>query len=394
MVDTSSLNHILSINTTTRTALCEPNVPMDTLVAACIPHNLVPPVVMEFPGITVGGGFAGTGGESSSFRYGFFDRTVNWIEIVIADGTVVRASKEDNEDLYFGAASSFGTLGVATLLEISLIPAKKFVELTYVPVDGMESAVKEIEKVTKDENVDYVDGIMFGKDDGVVCVGRLTDDVARAARVTRFTRRADPWFYIHAERLWRGESRREEVVEAIPLTDYLFRCKLSSIASSHRWTFEIIRMHTCSTADTVSPKFPHVQKVPLCALIKTCYRIHGLLPLMPCKVARLSSTLDPCARSIIIIPLISAQIIFLCFLSVSTLVLHQVQFTNSPTRRPRRFLGCEILFQILPYALQPHHALHPRLLHAHKGNVPRPPPIRALLKVYHSRRRHPAPKRL
>jgi len=79
---------------------------------------------MEFPGITVGGGFAGTAGESSSFRYGFFDRTVNWIEMVLADGEVVRASGTEREDLFLGAASSFGTLGVATLLEIQLIEAK------------------------------------------------------------------------------------------------------------------------------------------------------------------------------------------------------------------------------------------------------------------------------
>ena len=46
---------------------------MDALVAATLPHALLPLVVMEFPGITVGGGFSGTSGESSSFRHGPFD---------------------------------------------------------------------------------------------------------------------------------------------------------------------------------------------------------------------------------------------------------------------------------------------------------------------------------
>lgn len=201
---------------------------MDALVAACLPHNLVPPVVMEFPGITVGGGFAGTGGESSSFKYGFFDRTVNWIEIVTADGRIVRASESENKELFFGAASSFGTLGVTTLLEVRLIPAKRYVELRYLPVKGMEDAVKEIRNATRESDVDYVDGIMFGKDEGVVCVGKLKDVVEKGVRVTTFTRRADPWFYIHVERLWRGKSEKKEIVEAIPLTDYLFRCKLAT----------------------------------------------------------------------------------------------------------------------------------------------------------------------
>lgn len=187
---------------------------------------------MEFPGITVGGGFAGTGGESSSFKYGFFDRIVNWIEIVTADGRIVRASEKENSDLFYGAASSFGTLGVTTLLEVRLIPAKRFVELRYIPVDRMDGAVRAIKRASRREEVDYIDGIMFGRDEGVVCVGRLTDDVQKGVQVTRFMRRADPWFYIHVERLWRGKRRREEVVEAIPLTDYLFRCKFSPSTTS------------------------------------------------------------------------------------------------------------------------------------------------------------------
>jgi len=65
MVDTSLLNNVLKVDTNSMTALVEPNVPMDALVQATLPHGLVPPVIMEFPGITVGGGFAGTAGESS-----------------------------------------------------------------------------------------------------------------------------------------------------------------------------------------------------------------------------------------------------------------------------------------------------------------------------------------
>ena len=84
LVDTSELTNVLNIDAEAKVALVEPNVPMDSLVAATIPYGLLPPVVMEFPGITVGGGFAGTSGESSSFKYGFFDRTVESIEMILA----------------------------------------------------------------------------------------------------------------------------------------------------------------------------------------------------------------------------------------------------------------------------------------------------------------------
>lgn len=84
----------------------EPNVPTDALVEFLQPFGLVPPVVMEFPGITVGGGFAGTSGESSSFKYGFFDRTVQSIEIVLGNGEVVTASERERPDLFAGGAGS------------------------------------------------------------------------------------------------------------------------------------------------------------------------------------------------------------------------------------------------------------------------------------------------
>lgn len=102
IVDTSSLSNVLNIDVEQKTALVEPNVSMDAPVAATFGEfGLVPLVVMEFPGITVGGGFSGTSGESSSFRYGAFDATINWIEIVLSNGSVTRAyrTKAEKTDL-------------------------------------------------------------------------------------------------------------------------------------------------------------------------------------------------------------------------------------------------------------------------------------------------------
>ena len=59
MIDISQLDHVLSVDSDSRTAWVEPNVPMDKLVAATLKLGLIPEVVMEFPGITVGGGHHG-----------------------------------------------------------------------------------------------------------------------------------------------------------------------------------------------------------------------------------------------------------------------------------------------------------------------------------------------
>lgn len=224
MIDTSKLTHVLKVDIEAKVALVEPNVPMDSLVAATIPYGLVPPVVMEFPGITAGGGFAGTSGESSSFRYGFFDRTVNSIEMILANGHVVTASSTNMPDLFHGAAASFGTLGVTSLLEVRLIDAKKYVELAYHPIFNMREALQKFEETTKEPSNDYVDGILFAQDRGVICSGRLTDggSTNMNMKIQRFSRAKDPWFYLHASKL---VQRRPNIptTELIPLVDYLFR---------------------------------------------------------------------------------------------------------------------------------------------------------------------------
>ncbi|KAI9819456.1 MAG: hypothetical protein M1827_006904 [Pycnora praestabilis] len=222
MIDTSSLSHVLEVNTTTKTALVEPNVPMDRLVQAVLPYGMVPPVVMEFPGITVGGGFAGTCGESSSFRYGWFDRTLNWVEIILANGSIITASSSENADLFHGAAGALGTLGVTTLVELRLVEAKTYVELTYLPVSSVSQAIERIKTATKDSSVDYVDGILFALNQGIIVTGRLTATVSATTTVQRFSRASDPWFYVHARSLAKRCSTTPSV-EAVPLVDYLFR---------------------------------------------------------------------------------------------------------------------------------------------------------------------------
>ncbi|KIX00900.1 uncharacterized protein Z518_09965 [Rhinocladiella mackenziei CBS 650.93] len=242
-IDISALDNVLSVSPAERTCLVEPNVPMDVLVAATLPYGLVPPVIPEFPGITVGGGYAGTAGESSSFRYGFFDRTVNWIEVILADGKIVIASENEREDLFRGTAGTFGTLGVTTLFEVRLIPAKSFVELAYIGVQSIEEAQAVMKQVGEGEEMDFLDGIMFARDKGVVMAGKFSEqhEKNRELNVVTFTKPWDPWFYLHAEKMVNltpssskrtsnGEDARQIQAlistapqDLIPLTDYLFR---------------------------------------------------------------------------------------------------------------------------------------------------------------------------
>ncbi|KAF2681208.1 FAD binding domain-containing protein [Lentithecium fluviatile CBS 122367] len=223
IVDVSALNNVISIDSEKRTALVEPNVPMDVLVRETMRAGLLPPVVMEFPGITVGGGFVGTAGESSSFKHGFFDRTVLSAEVVLANGTVVTASETSNQELFEGLRGSFGTLGVLTLVEMRLIELKKYVKITYHPTTSIDNAMQRVQQETRREETVYIDGILFSKDSGVIVTGRLTDGTPTSAQpLRRFSRPWNEWFWIHAKSV-ASKPSSTPVTEIVPVEDYLFR---------------------------------------------------------------------------------------------------------------------------------------------------------------------------
>jgi delta24-sterol reductase len=221
IVDVSNLNHVLSIDRQKQTAFVEPNVPMDALVRETIKAGFLPPVVMEFPGITVGGGFVGTAGESSSFKHGFFDRTVLSAQVVLADGTLVTASTSENTELFEGLRGSFGTLGVLTLVEMQLVPLKSMVEVTYHPTSSLEDASNKMQQQTAEQSNDYVDGVIFSKTLGVIVTGRLTDGNASTnLPIRHFSKPWNEWFWIHARSIAQKGAVTKELV---PIEDYLFR---------------------------------------------------------------------------------------------------------------------------------------------------------------------------
>lgn len=217
LVDVSQLNHVIEINTKEQYILVEPNVPMDKLVEATLEYHLVPPVVMEFPGITVGGGVQGGAGESSSFKYGLFHDICLEYEIVIGNGEVLTVSPTQNPDLFYGTACSYGSLGVITLVKLRLVPAKDFVHLTYYNVKSFEEALSLTKKKVGEE-VNFVDGIMFSKKSGMIMTGNFSEK--KDLPISTFCGAKDEWFYLHVNKLSKHHEKYEEL---IPIRDYLFR---------------------------------------------------------------------------------------------------------------------------------------------------------------------------
>lgn len=233
-VDVSRLDRIIAINTKEKYVLVEPNVPMDILVRETIKYGLVPPVVPELAGITVGGAVQGGAEESSSFQWGMMHDNCLEYEAILGNGDLIIASPDKNPDFFWGTAASYGSLGIVTLIKLRLIPAKDFIHVTYNTVRSFEEAVSLVRKKAS-EAVTFIDGIMFSKDFGVIMTGNFSDK--RALPISTFSRAIDEWFYLHAKKISQKHAIYDEL---IPVKDYLFRYDRGAFWMG-RYGFKVIK---------------------------------------------------------------------------------------------------------------------------------------------------------
>jgi hypothetical protein len=129
---------------------------------------------------------------------------------------VITASPEENADIFYGIACSYGSIGTLLSVEIQLIPAKDFVHLQYHFFSSVAEAIQMLQKLTHASvPPDFLDGIVFSKELAVVIEGSLQNE----EDLPKFSLKPvySEWYYQHAEKMG---ARCEEIMS---LQDYLFR---------------------------------------------------------------------------------------------------------------------------------------------------------------------------
>ncbi|WP_298446120.1 FAD-binding oxidoreductase [Gordonia sp. (in: high G+C Gram-positive bacteria)] len=179
-LDVSGLNRVISVDPAARTAQVAGMTTYEDLVDATLPYGLVPLVVPQLKTITLGGAVTGLGIESTSFRNGLPHESVREMEILTATGELVIA-RPDNEhaDLFYGFPNSYGTLGYSVRLEIDLEKVPPFVALRHVrfrSIEDLQAAMIRIvdSRQYDGERVDYLDGVVFTRDECYLVLGRQT----------------------------------------------------------------------------------------------------------------------------------------------------------------------------------------------------------------------------
>lgn len=223
-LDLGRLDQILHVDTQKKVALVEPKVTMEQLAKGLLPYGMIPPVIAEFKNITVGGAINGAALESTSHAHGQFNDACIAYNVLLSDGRVVRASQDENADLYYGISGSYGSIGQIVSVEIRLIPIKPWVKVNFTRHHSTSKTVEQLADASKKNNPpDYIEGLVFDKTHGIAIEGILVDKPDHAAYVLKQKNHWEPWYYQvlreKSSKLGEGESS----IFFMPTEDYLFR---------------------------------------------------------------------------------------------------------------------------------------------------------------------------
>ncbi|XP_034036341.1 delta(24)-sterol reductase [Thalassophryne amazonica] len=214
-----NLMDILDVDTKRQVLRVEPLVNMGQVTALLNSIGWTLPVLPELDDLTVGGLVMGTGIESSSHIYGLFQHICVAYELVLANGSVIRCTEEENSDLFHAVPWSCGTLGFLVAAEIKIVPAKSWVKLRYEPVRGLENICKRFNEASVNKENTFVEGIQYTLNSAVIMTGTMVD-FPEPDKINRMGLHFKPWFFKHVEGYLTADRTG---VEYIPLRHYYHR---------------------------------------------------------------------------------------------------------------------------------------------------------------------------
>jgi FAD/FMN-containing dehydrogenase len=214
-LDVSAFGRVLQVSPAERNAVVGGMTTYEDLVAATLPHGLMPLVVPQLKTITLGGAVSGLGIESTSLRSGMPHESVLEMDILTGDGRVVTAAPgNEHAALYRGFPNSYGTLGYALALTIELEPVKPYVHLRHFRFGDPAECMQAVAEVAADgsyrgHQADFIDGTAFAADELYLTIGKLSDVAPWRSDYTR-------------ERIY-YQSIRGPQEDFLTIGDYLWR---------------------------------------------------------------------------------------------------------------------------------------------------------------------------
>ncbi len=128
LLSTRRLNRFISFDDATGELVCESGVSLAEILEVFVPRGWFLPVTPGTKFVTVGGAIASDVHGKNHHKDGSFSNHVNWLDVLLADGTVVRCSATQNTELFLATCAGYGLTGIILQAAIRL----KNIETAYI----------------------------------------------------------------------------------------------------------------------------------------------------------------------------------------------------------------------------------------------------------------------
>eukprot|EP00949_MAST-11_sp_MAST-11-sp1_P001662 g1662.t1 len=210
-VDLSELHRIVEVDVGGRRAVIEAGASFGEVCAALLGRfKMLPSVVPEFRGITIGGAIQGGGIESTSWQHGLFEDTVESMLVCTGDGRILTVSRTEFPEIFYGLFGSFGSVCIVLRATVRLMPAKRYVEVRCTRISSYE-ALDNIAAAPPPKGFAFHECIVYSDIHSVAIDGKFCDFPGSWSAHFSFL---SEWFF---------ERARTAAHFHMPTLDFLFR---------------------------------------------------------------------------------------------------------------------------------------------------------------------------
>src|SRR5260370_24894252 len=149
LVDTSAMAVIHEIDAAGETATVDGGVVWRDLVAATLAHGLLPRVLTNNLGVSIGGTLSMAGLGVASFRYGTQADNVLELQVVTGAGEIVTCSRERHRELFDVLRCGLGQFGVIVRAKIPLPRLKPNVRMVYLLYDDLATLMEDVQAIMR-----------------------------------------------------------------------------------------------------------------------------------------------------------------------------------------------------------------------------------------------------
>ncbi len=169
-------NRFLAWNGTSGLLTCGAGASLEEIITTFVPHGWLPMICPGTKFVTIGGAIANDIHGKAHHTDGSFVNCVQSFTILLADGTIVTASRTENADLFW---ANFGGLGLLGIILTATIQLRK-IETTYfkqksIKIKNLDHMLEALEQYDHEYNysVAWIDALAKGKKlgSGVLTLG-------------------------------------------------------------------------------------------------------------------------------------------------------------------------------------------------------------------------------